>query len=362
MENKIICNFFGDISLNDEYIDLYRNKINPFGAIKNTFKDSDFNIGNLECLAQGNDGVNILKKPRLLTTTACLSLINNIPIHIATLAHNHVYDHLESGLQNSIDFLDENNISHLGAHTKNDHIKSLVIEKNNIKLGLINAVDLDTNLKMPSSAKINVNILEEKSIINDIKELKAKVDFVILLLHWGGRVENGFLPDWKQPLMARKFIDAGADLIIGHHSHTIQPFEKYKGKYIFYSLGNFCFSPIYFENKITYLRSINKRGLVPQICFSKHSYKITNLFLANNTNNNISITKYPKIKRILQQLIYKLFFINKINWSIYFFYHKYINSFVFFLIQSEMPPKEKFFRLFNSLLKKLKCKFISNIK
>jgi len=51
-----------------------------------------------------------------------------------------------------------------------------------------------------------------------------------MFLHWGGNMEGAKFPDWNQPKEAKDFIDAGADLIVGNHSHTIQPYEIYKGK------------------------------------------------------------------------------------------------------------------------------------
>ena len=74
----------------------------------------------------------------------------------------------------------------------------------------------------------------------DIAEAKAKYDLVIVSFHWGA--EKDYAPNANQQKMGKLAIDAGADLVVGHHSHRINPIEEYKGKYIVYSLGNFCFS------------------------------------------------------------------------------------------------------------------------
>jgi len=65
------------------------------------------------------------------------------------------------------------------------------------------------------------------------------VDFIVVVMHWGTEKEHK--PNSQQKAMARELIDAGADLIVGHHPHVLQPVEQYKGKYIAYSLGNFVF-------------------------------------------------------------------------------------------------------------------------
>ena len=73
----------------------------------------------------------------------------------------------------------------------------------------------------------------------DIADVKKEHDLVFLNVHWGE--EYNTLPTARQKNLAHKFIDAGADLIIGHHPHVTQPMEIYKEKPIFYSLGNFIF-------------------------------------------------------------------------------------------------------------------------
>ncbi len=66
------------------------------------------------------------------------------------------------------------------------------------------------------------------------------IDLVIVSFHWGN--EKDYAPNKNQQKMGKLAIDAGADLVVGHHSHRINPIEEYKGKYIVYSLGNFCFA------------------------------------------------------------------------------------------------------------------------
>lgn len=74
----------------------------------------------------------------------------------------------------------------------------------------------------------------------DVAEAKAKYPLVIVSFHWGA--EKDYYPNSNQQKMAKMTIDAGADLVVGHHSHRINPIEEYNGKYIVYSLGNFCFA------------------------------------------------------------------------------------------------------------------------
>ncbi|MEQ1666048.1 MAG: CapA family protein, partial [Bdellovibrionales bacterium] len=72
-----------------------------------------------------------------------------------------------------------------------------------------------------------------------VKKLKAENDLVVVNIHWG--TEYLLTANANQKLIAHKLIDSGADVIFGHHPHVVEPVEIYKGKAIFYSLGNFVF-------------------------------------------------------------------------------------------------------------------------
>jgi poly-gamma-glutamate synthesis protein (capsule biosynthesis protein) len=76
----------------------------------------------------------------------------------------------------------------------------------------------------------------------DVKTLKAQgsVRWSSFSFHWGAELD--YAPNDNQQLLGKIAIDAGADLVVGHHSHRINPIEEYNGKYIVYSLGNFCFA------------------------------------------------------------------------------------------------------------------------
>jgi len=80
---------------------------------------------------------------------------------------------------------------------------------------------------------------DQEAMINDIKKAKLQADIVILSIHWGIHFIPAVVADYQRDL-AHTAIDAGADLILGHHSHILKPIEVYKGKVIFYSLCNFA--------------------------------------------------------------------------------------------------------------------------
>ena len=88
---------------------------------------------------------------------------------------------------------------------------------------------------------LSINKLEEKEILNEIKNIKNQCNFIVVSLHWG--IENVSYPSPKQINLAHKIIDGGANLILGHHPHIVQGLEEYNNGLIVYSLGNFQFIP-----------------------------------------------------------------------------------------------------------------------
>ncbi len=245
----IRISFLGDISLNDSYNELYEKGEDPFREIKSLLQKSDLVVGNLECVSKGEKGFNILKKPRLFSIPETLNYLTNINTGALTLATNHVYDNLDDGFIKTVNVLDNLHIKHTGCDIIHENaIKPLKTEIGGINFCFLNYVTLDTNPSLPKNANVYPNIFSLEKCIDDLYKNKD-ADNKVVILHWGGRYEGSIFPGQDQRKIAKTLIKNGADLIIGHHSHTFQPFEKINGKYVFYSLGNFCFSDIISDGK-----------------------------------------------------------------------------------------------------------------
>lgn len=242
--------FLGDISFNGHYKTLSKEGINPFENISNYLAGFDVVVGNLECLIENKLAQNTLKRPRLGTSQQAMNFLKSLRVDMVSLANNHVYDHLEVGFNQTTDFLYSNDIEFRGASlSEKEAKKPYLVNKKKEKVCILSYVSEDTNPNMPEDAKVFLNWFDIEQIKTDISEYKNLGYTVILYVHWGGLFENAMFPDQELRSVSRILIDTGADLIVGHHSHTLQPYEVYKGKYIFYSLGNFCFADIQFEGK-----------------------------------------------------------------------------------------------------------------
>ncbi|PID94130.1 MAG: hypothetical protein CSA95_04320 [Bacteroidetes bacterium] len=327
--------FLGDTVLNGDYQQCYKEGEKPFARVKEVLA-SDKIVGNLECFVKGDNGENERKKPRLETDLDTINYLKDIGLNVACLANNHVFDHLDDGFLKTITWLKNNGIASMGASL--DHQRAfqpLILSKGGIQVGLLNYVTRDTNPCQPEQTKIQLNYFEEEDVVQAIKELKQQVDHVVLSLHWGGRLEGGLYPDWHQPTQARRLIDAGADVIVGHHSHTVQPYEVYKGKYIFYSIGNFCFSNFWSDGKPYFINERGRVSLVPVISFRKRDYLVEtrSFYNKNGTLNPYKI----KNKRVVFTLIKRYKFV----WGFYYWWYRRVRPIVRVMLNSEIPMKQK---------------------
>ena len=146
-------------------------------------------------------------------------------IEAVSLENNHIMDHGEAGYADTCQTLENNGIVYSG------HLGSAIY-----------TTDTGVSIGMLSYQTFNGNYPAiYNAIEGDIAALRsAGCQLVIVSYHWGE--EKDYLPNERQVPLGRATIDAGADLVIGHHSHRINPIEEYNGKYICYSLGNFSFA------------------------------------------------------------------------------------------------------------------------
>lgn len=156
-----------------------------------------------------------------------VNILKSGSVDIVNVANNHSLDLQETGFYDTV-----NNLTDAGvAYTGYGH--SSILTQKGIRFGFLGynaigkieqGVDLD-NLK--------------QQMASEISALKKDAQVIIISIHWGE--ENSYTPNSLQTELAHYAIDQGADLVVGHHPHVLQPIEEYHGKYIAYSLGNFSF-------------------------------------------------------------------------------------------------------------------------
>jgi hypothetical protein len=187
------------------------------------------------------------------------SFLRQNRIAAVTLANNHALDYGIEGIKETIRILDSFNIPHTGAGYRKEHLDPAIFRVEDTVYALLGYVHPDTNPFLEEG--LSLNVYERERIIDSVRQSALLADRVIVSLHWGRDYSKFPLP-W-QTEDARTFIDAGADLVIGHHPHVIQPFEIYRGSYIFYSLGSTVFGDFYLRNRLRALPVKTKRSFVP---------------------------------------------------------------------------------------------------
>lgn len=195
--------------------------------IKDILADDDLTIVNFEGTLADEVTIPSAKKNNeflFLAPVEYAQSLKNNSIEAVSLENNHVYDFGEDGYNSTVNALTEQGIIYSNATTLG------LYETQGVKIGMLayqtfNGGYDEIYAKMPA----------------DIQNARDQgCGIVIVSYHWGE--EKDYYPNDNQQKLGKATIDAGADLVLGHHSHRINPIEEYKGKYIVYSLGNFSFA------------------------------------------------------------------------------------------------------------------------
>ena len=170
--------------------------------------------------------------------------LDEMGVDIALLANNHVYDYGEISLLDTLDTLNSAGIKYFGAGKNLEEAMSPVyFEIDGKTIAYVAASRAEKYKKTPQATEDSAGILrcyDPALFIEVIKEADANADFVIANVHWG--TEYSTVLEEAQLTTGKQYIDAGADVIIGSHSHCLQGMEYYNGKPIIYSLGNYWFN------------------------------------------------------------------------------------------------------------------------
>jgi poly-gamma-glutamate synthesis protein (capsule biosynthesis protein) len=172
-----------------------------------------------------------------------VEILKKMGVDIVSLANNHALDYGPDALLDTFDTLDDAGIDYVGAGRNLDRAKAPIYYTiGNKKLAFVAAsrVVFAMDWYASEDGLGMVGTYDPALILESVKEAKANSDFVVIFLHWG--VERSNYPVDYQKILAEKYIDAGADAVIGCHPHVMQGLEFYKGKPIAYSLSNFWFN------------------------------------------------------------------------------------------------------------------------
>jgi len=214
----------------------------PFLKIADYFKKADIVFGNLEGVIS-DKGTKVGSIYSFRVNPEAMEALAFSNFNVLSLANNHALDYGREALKDCLNRLKEHNISYVGAGFNEQEAFSLVVKEiNNTKIGFLAYIDIGPESwkakeQTPGIAWIQNSDLEK--IRKDIQEAKSKTDILIVSLHSGEEYVQELTP--FQTNFVKTAIEAGADIIAGHHPHVVQKDERQGQQYIFYSLGNFIF-------------------------------------------------------------------------------------------------------------------------
>jgi len=197
---------------------------------------SSCNVANLECPLTTAETRIAKKGPHLKAHPEAVQLLGRLGIQVCNMANNHIRDYGREGIRETCATLDANNIKHFGLWGDYGN-QSMILDVKGRRVGLISFAENEFSTdKSDGSAAVGLDCSLQ---FKQIQELKERSDYIVAQYHGG--VEFYSYPTPGQQKYCRFLIDAGADLVICHHSHTISGYEFHAGKPIFYGLGNFFF-------------------------------------------------------------------------------------------------------------------------
>lgn len=244
---SLIC--VGDINLK------FRDNLIFEKEIVEIFKKGNLKFGNLETVVSELGGIPESKAFNFKVKIEKLKLLKELEFDVLNIANNHTLDFGEELKKDTKKNILEENIKVIGENINNNYdIEIFKVKEKNIAFLGIDITEIKDKVK----------------ILETIREVKSKVDYLIFSIHWG--IELCYSPTINQRKLAYQLIDNGVDIILGHHPHVIQGIEKYKKGIILYSLGNFQFK---LEEKIIDLN------------------QYTNIFKLKITEEKIEVETYP---------------------------------------------------------------------
>ena len=220
----------------------------PLEPVRNLLEGPDYTVANLENPLLTRVPKDLLRAAPRFTTRlagapADAARLKSFGVDFVSLANNHINDAHRDGLKETIEHVEAAKLQHAGAKLDGDPYAPVRAESAPVETYIFSGTTFVNRIKVP--IKFRVAVSPTWSLVNaflpKIRALRKDRPnaLIIFTIHWGP--ENKLKLMNHQQANARRLIDAGVDVVVGHHPHVLHPVEVYRGGVIFYSLGNFFF-------------------------------------------------------------------------------------------------------------------------
>lgn len=249
-KGDITLSFVGDVSLADNWDIMPKydeRKIGIYGVLDeevlSIMNNADIMVANNE-FTLSNRGTRLNKAYTFKGDPKRASIYKEMGVDLVSLANNHIYDYGHDAFIDTLNTLKSQDIAFVGAGNNIEEAKKpyyYII--NGYKIAFLNATRAEKNIITPEATENKEGVFrcyDPSLFIEEIQKAKQESDYVVALIHWGK--EQSHTLEQVQIDTGKKYIDAGADVLVGSHAHVLQGMEIYNGKLIAYNLGDFLFN------------------------------------------------------------------------------------------------------------------------
>ncbi|MEH6940061.1 CapA family protein [Bacillus sp. JJ664] len=246
--SKATIGAIGDILIHNEVYEDAKQKDGSynfhqmFKEVRATMQKPDILVANQETMI-GGEKIGLSTYPTFNSPYEVGDALKAAGVDVVTLANNHSLDRGEVAIKSAISHWDHIHMPYTGAYkSKADHDKIRTLTKNNIRFAFLSYTYGTNGIPVPKGKDYLVNLIDMKKIRQDVQRADAISDVVVVSMHWGKEYER--LPNQFQKELAKQLADIGVQIVIGNHTHVLQPPAWVTGKtgnkaFVLYSLGNF---------------------------------------------------------------------------------------------------------------------------
>lgn len=290
--------FTGDIAFSGYFKEKYTDEKIISKEIYNFLNSSKNVIANIESPIT-NKKVESDRPLNHVMNTEVTKILKKMNINIWNLGNNHIMDCGKDGLIETLDLADKEKIKTIGVGINKETASQTLIIGNEIKIGILSLTKEWKQLKSDDKTPGCIYINDFTVIKKQIGYLKDKVNYIVAIVHGGDEFSSIPMPYDRKKYI--KLLDLGVDIVVGHHPHVVQNYEKIGNKTIFYSLGNFIFDTDYQR-----LQKNSETGVILKINFKKDSYDFESIGIKiNRTKGTIEKSFLPIIFRNISDKRYR---------------------------------------------------------
>lgn len=227
-----------------------------FEKVSPIFEHADYASGNFEnpILLENEDKYEDDKLDKNIHLSAddnAAKAMKKANFSVVNLANNHLMDFGQPGLEDTIDSLDDAELDHVGAGDLDEAIEVNYQKFDGLTVATLGYTDVVVEGFSALGYRPGVARATPDNIFPQIEDASEEADLVLVNIHWGTEYDKD--PHPRQKELGQAMVEAGADVIIGHHQHILSEVENYRGEYndgiIFYGLGNFIFDQGWTQTK-----------------------------------------------------------------------------------------------------------------